>query len=170
MAQSSLASHVKHSRFRALAFAACVGLCMAFSLTSMTACEPVEIGDPGKDSTSDTTTGTSVLRITNNVTEDPDSLTFFLFQGNSTDFTNANKARRVGGVAVGGTGRFTVPAGTWKLAYENSARVLTAMRDLDSEEWVKAIFDKGGDYSLILTSEIKNTKWVPSFTTDPVMR
>lgn len=161
---------VMQTRIRALALAVCGCLCLAFSLTSMTACEPVDIDDPGKDSATDTTTGTSVLRITNSISEDPDSLTFFLFPGNSTDFSNANKARKVGGVAVNGTGRFTVPAGTWKLAYENSARALTAMRDLDSEEWVKCLFAKDGDYSLILTSEIKNTKWVPSFPTDPVMR
>ena len=155
---------------KVLAWGSFAALCLAFSLTGMSACTPVEIDAVAKDSVDTAKTGTSVLRITNNITEDPDSLVFFLFAGNATDFSNANKAYRIGGVGVNGTGRFNVPAGTWKLAYENSSKALTAMRDLDSEEWVKALFKKGEDYSLILTSEIKNTKWVPTFTTDPVMR
>lgn len=159
-----------HSPLKALAWAAFAALWLAFSLSGVSGCKTVEIDPAGTDSVDTTVTGSAIVRITNNVSEDPDSLTFFLFPGNATDFSNANKARRVGGVNTDGTGVFQVPAGTWKLAYENSAGALTAMRDLDSGDWVKSTLAKGGDFSLILTSEGKDVKWNPSFPTDPDIR
>jgi hypothetical protein len=67
------------------------------------------------------------------------------------------------------TGDFQVPAGTWKLAYENSAGVLSAMRDLGSEEWVKAVFNKSGKYTLILANEGIDVRWNASFQTIPAL-
>ena len=137
-------------------------------LSGLSACKTVDLGTtPNPDSTA---TGTATLRITNRIDVDPDSLTFFLFPGTSTDFTTAANARLIGGVGIGATGVFTVPAGTWKLAYENGAKVLTAMRAVQTDEWVKAILEKNGDYSLILTSDNQNTVWDPSFTTDPPLK
>lgn len=157
-------------RFRRLAWAAFAAAALAFSMTGMTACEPVEIDPVGTDTTDTAATGTATLRITNNISEDPDSLVFYLFPGNATEISTATKTRVVGGVAVNGTGVFKVPAGTWKLGYENRSRALEPMRDQDTQEWVKSIFAKGGDYSLILTNEAQFIKWNPTFPTDPEIR
>lgn len=146
--------------FAALAFAVVGGL---------SACKTVDVSGTGPN-TDSTSAGTATLRITNNIDVDPDSLSFFLFPGTATDFTTAANARLIGGVGTGATGIFTVPAGTWKLAYENGAHVLTAMRAVQTDEWVKSIFAKNGDYSLILTSDNQNTVWDASFTTDPPLK
>jgi hypothetical protein len=138
-------------------------------LSGLSACKTVDTSGigPSPDSTS---AGTATLRITNNLDVDPDSLRFFLFPGTATDFTTAANARLIGGVGMGATGVFTVPSGTWKLAYENGAHVLTAMRAEQTDEWVKSILAKDGDYSLILTSDNQNTIWDASFTTDPPLK
>lgn len=158
-----------YMHLRALSGAAFAILWISLSLAGLTGCKPVEIDDPPADTT-ETVSGTAKLRITNTLSEDPDSLVFFLFPGNSIDFSNANKAQKVGGVGENGTGVFDVPAGNWKLAFENSAGSLTAMRDLDTGDWVKSILPKDGDFSLILTNEGSDIKWNPSFATDPDMR
>lgn len=138
-------------------------------LSGLSACKTVDLSGTGPTLDS-TLTGTATLRITNNLDVDPDSLSFFLFPGTATDFTTAADARLIGGVGIGATGVFTVPAGTWKLAYENGAHVLTAMRAEQTDEWVKSILAKNGDYSLILTSDNQNTIWDASFTTDPPLK
>lgn len=150
----------------ALAFAAAV-----FSVSGgVSACKTVDLSDADSTATPADSAGTATLRITNKIDVDPDSLTFFLFPGNSTDFTTAANARRIGGVGTGATGVFTVPSGTWKVAYENGAHVLTAMRAVQTDEWVKSILAKNGDYSLIVSSDNQNTVWDPTFTTDPSLK
>lgn len=133
----------------------------------LSACKTVDLSDANVNPTPTDSTGTATLRITNKIDVDPDSLVFLLFPGNSTDFTTAANPRIIGGVGIGATGVFTVPAGTWKLAYENGAHVITAMRTVSSDEWVKSMLEKGGDYSLILTSDTQNIYWNPTFKTDP---
>jgi len=148
----------------ALAFAA------VFSVSGgLSACKTVDLSDVATTPPTDST-GTATLRITNKIDVDADSLTFYLYPGNSTDFTTAANARLIGGVGTGATGVFTVPSGSWKMAYENGAHVLTAMRAVQTDEWVKSIFEKKGDYSLIVTSDNQNTVWDPTFTTDPSLK
>ena len=155
------------ARFRAACLAAFASA--AIGLSGLCGCKTVDLGSAPSDST-DTARGTAVLRITNKIEQDPDSLVFFQFPGNATDFSNAAGARRIGGVDTGATMAFTVPAGTWKLAYANRAGVVTPMRDLGSDDWLKALLAKGGDYSLILASDGQDIKWVPTFKTDPPMQ
>jgi hypothetical protein len=151
---------------RALALSAAVAFA---ALGGLSACKTVDLSNPAQDTTS-AAAGTATLRITNNVSVDPDSLLFYLFPGTSSDFANAANARLIGGVGVGGTGVFTVPAGTWKLAFANQAHVMTAMRAVETDEWVKAILGKNGDYSLILTSDNQEVRWDPTFPTDPALK
>lgn len=157
----------RSSRFRAALLAACASA--AIGLSGLSGCKTVDLGPSPSDS-ANASAGTAVLRISNKLDQDPDSLVFYMFPGNATDFSNAAGARKVGGVDTGATGVFTVPAGTWKLAYSNRAGVVTPMRDVGSDDWLKAILAKGGDYSLILSTEGQDTKWVPTFETDPPMQ
>jgi hypothetical protein len=162
MAPSAYASPSRKLGFVLIAL---TGLCLVSTLAGISGCKPLEADAVPADTTA--MSGTASLRITNNISDDPDSLVFFLFPGTATNFINAANARKVGGVDENATSEYTVPAGTWKLAYENSAGVLTAMRDLSSDEWVKSVFKKDGAYSLILANEGKDIKWNPSFQTIP---
>lgn len=152
------------SRF---AFAALAGgLCLSLS-GGLSACKTVDLSDDTVQDTASKDTGTAVLRITNKLSLFPDSLDFYLYPGTAVDFTNAVGGRKIGGVGVGKTGTFKVPAGTWKLAFTDQANQATAMRSLSSDEWVKAGLAKDGDYSLILTSDGQDVRWDATFTTDP---
>ncbi|MBW8889367.1 MAG: hypothetical protein JF616_16550 [Fibrobacteres bacterium] len=133
----------------------------------LTACKPVDLSDVNTTPTPKDSAATATLRITNKIDVDADSLVFLLFPGASTDFTTAANSQVIGGVGIGATGTFKVPAGTWKLAYENGAQEITALRAGGADEWVKAIFEKDGDYSLILTSDTHTIYWDPTFKTDP---
>ena len=139
-------------------FAVCGGL---------SACKTVDLSDVNTNPTPTDSAATATLRITNKIDVDPDSLIFLMFPGASTDFATATNSQIIGGVGIGATGVFKVPAGSWKLAYKNSAQEITALRAGGADEWVTAIFEKGGDYSLILTSDTQTIYWNPTFKTDP---
>ncbi|HKP97597.1 MAG TPA: hypothetical protein VJ385_17775 [Fibrobacteria bacterium] len=137
----------------------------------LSGCKPVDIDEPAKDSTS-VTADSAILRVSNKINQDPDSITILLFSGNAVDIVNANVVKRLGGVPYGATNRrMTVPAGTWKLAYEDNSGVLIPMSDVNSaaQDWLKSIFVKDGDYSLILSSDGNRTVWNPTFRTDPAI-
>lgn len=153
-----------------LAAATLAGLCLALGAASLSGCKQVDISEP-TDSTR-TDTGTATLRISNNIAQDPDSLIFFRFAANAVDYTNASNALKIGGVGVNKTVVFTVPAGTWKLAYADRAGVLAPMKDENSggQEWLKSVLKKDGDYSLILSSDGNRTVWDPTFTTIPAIK
>ena len=158
-------------RFRPLLAAAVfAGLCLALVPGVLSGCKTVDISEPMD--TTKTDTGTATLRISNNIAQDPDSLTFYRFVANAVDYTNAAKAVKIGGVAINKTGVFTVPSGTWKLAYADRAGTLSPMKDENSggQEWLKAIFTKNGDYSLIVSSDGNRTTWDPTFKTDPAIK
>lgn len=133
----------------------------------LSGCKTVDIDAPLKDSTSFTDSAT--IRISNRIKLNPDSLTFFLFRADAVDFTNATSAKRLGGVDTGSTGVFRVPVSSWKLAYEDKAKVLTPMRDENSGglEWLRSIFEKNGDYSLIISTDGNRNVWQPTFKTEP---
>lgn len=142
---------------------------MALSLSvlaGLSACKPVDLSNANADTTAQVAADSAVLRISNFIQLFPDSLDFFRFPGTAADFSTATDQRLVGGVGVGRTGVFKVPAGTWKFAYRDQAGVLTAMRGLDSDAWLKGVLSKNGDYSLILSSEGQNIRWTASFPTD----
>jgi hypothetical protein len=145
------------------------GLCLALA-GGLTACKTVDLSDDTVRDTLPKDTATAVLRITNNISLFSDSLDFLLFPGNASDFTNSAGGRKIGGVGVGRTRAFTVPAGIWKLGFTNQAGELTAMRSLASDDWVKSEFSKDGDYSLILSSEGQDIRWDPTFPTDPSLK
>jgi hypothetical protein len=154
---------------RILGLSACA-ISLVF-LAGLGGCKTVDLegAGPGPDTT-DTLQGTAKLRITHKIDLEPDDLEFFLFPGDTPDFSNAANAKDIGSVAPSGTGVFTVPAGTWKLAFTNSTGVLTPMRDVETDEWVKAILEKDGDYSLILKSDGQDIQWDPTFETDPALQ
>ncbi|MDB5051492.1 MAG: hypothetical protein JWO30_4563 [Fibrobacteres bacterium] len=145
--------------------AAALALCVCAGLSG---CKTVEIDAPPVDTTH-VTLDSATLRVTNKIDQDPDSITMILFPGNSVDISNANRVKTLGGVAHGATKVMKVPAGSWKLAYEDHAGVLVPMFDINdpAQDWLKSIFVKNGDYSLILTSDASFTKWDPTFATDP---
>jgi hypothetical protein len=162
----SLKTRLSAPRKPLFALACAFGLSFAAALT---ACKTVDLGDDTHTDTTSTDTATATLRITNGISLFPDSLDFFLFPP-TADFSNAAGGRSVGGVGVGKTGVFKVPAGTWKLAFSDQARAMTAMRSLDTDEWVKSFLSKGGDYSLILSSDGQEVRWDPTFPTDPSLK
>jgi hypothetical protein len=145
------------------------GLCLSLA-GGLTACKTVDLSDDTVRDTVSKDTGTAVLRITNNISLFSDSLDFYLYPGTAFDFTNAVGGRKIGGVGVGRTRAFTVPAGIWKLAFTDQAGQITAMRSLSSDDWVKSMLSKDGDYSLILSSEGQDIRWDPTFPTDPSLR
>lgn len=138
------------------------------ALGGLSGCESVNVGTEGADTTN-VIADSAVIRVTNDISQDPDSLTMLLFPGNTVDWANANYTKRLGGVAEGATAAFKVPAGTWKLAYEKGAGDLVPMEDVESGtgEWLKSIFVKDKTYALILTTDLNETVWVPTFETDP---
>ena len=155
------------ARFRAACLAAFASA--AIGLSGLSGCKTVDLGSAPSDST-DTARGTAVLRITNKIEQDPDSLVFFQFPGNATDFSNAAGARRIGGVDTGATMAFTVPAGTWKLAYANRAGVVTPMRDLGSDDWLKALLAKGGETAVDAGRHERGVSTTPAGTEPPPHR
>jgi hypothetical protein len=157
-------TRLSKSRFALAALAG--GLCLSLA-GGLTACKTVDLSDDTPQDTVSQDTGTAVLRITNRISLFSDSLVFYLYPGTAFDFTNAVGGRKIGGVGVGKTRAFTVPAGVWKLAFTDQAGQSTAMRSLASDDWVKSEFAKDGDYSLILTSEGQDIRWDPTFPTDP---
>lgn len=134
-------------------------------------CKTVEIDAPPKDSTL-TTADSATLRVTNKIEQDPDSITLLLFSGTTVDIANAAPIKTLNGVAYKATSVMRVPAGTWKLGYRNHAGVLFDMTDANAaaQEWLKAIFVKNADYSLIIASDGNRTTWDPTFITDPVIQ
>jgi hypothetical protein len=135
----------------------------------LTACKTVDLGDDAAQDSVAEDTATAILRITNNIRLFSDSLDFYLFSA-TTEFSTAAGGRLIGGVGIGKTGVFKVPAGTWKLAFVDQAKVMTAMRSLDTDDWVKSILAKDADYSLILSSDGQDIRWDPTFPTDPSLK
>ena len=153
-----------------------LGVLGAFGLVAgpavLSGCKSVELSGSA-DTTATTVTGTATLRVSNKITKNPDSLTFFLFPSSAVDFASTSKATKLGGARVNGTVALTVPAGTFKLAFEDGTGGFVPMRDLQSagQEWLKAIFVKDGDYSLIISSDGNgDPSWDPTFKTDPAIR
>lgn len=144
----------------ALGLAACAWL-------GLSGCKPVEINEPGKDST--VAVDSATVTIFNNIEQDPQSIVFYLFHGNAFDIVNANKVKRLGGIAYGESESVKVPVGTWKLAYETEAGVLVALESYDAEEvvWVKSVFARNGSYALILSTDGNRTVWTATFPTIP---
>jgi hypothetical protein len=138
------------------------------ALGGLTGCKSIDPGTNNTDTT-DVAADSAVIRVTNAISQDPDSLTLLLFSPNAIDWTNTNPIKRLGGVAEGGTADIKVPAGTWKLAYEKGGGILVPMEDVyaGAGEWLKAIFVKNGKYALILKTDVNVTVWVPSFETSP---
>jgi len=136
------------------------------ALGGLSACKTVDVSGAGTDTTSQATVDSAVLRITNHLDVDPGTLTFYRFPGTATDFSNAANAEKIGSVTSDGSAVFKVPAGTWKLAYANRAGALTPMEDQASGEWLKAILEKDGDYSLIIASDGPDIRWDATFATD----
>jgi hypothetical protein len=167
--QSSRKAFFKKTGFRipgALGVLAVLGAFQA--LGGLSGCESVNI-DSGDTDTTKVTVDSAVIRVTNDISQDPDSLTLLLFSPNAVDWTNSNFVKRLGGVPEGGTADIKVPAGIWKLAYEKGAGIRVPMEDVNAGagEWLKSIFVKDGKYALILRTDVNETVWVPSFETDP---
>lgn len=138
-------------------------------LGGLAGCKSVDLGTtPGTDTTV-VTADSAVIRVSNHLEQDPDSLTLLLYAPDAVDWTNTGYIKRLGGVPEGGTVDIKVPAGTWKLAYAKSGGILVPMQDVNAgaQEWLKAIFVKNGKYALILKTDVNETLWVPSFETDP---
>lgn len=146
-------------------------LCLSLAGGGLTACKTVDLGDDTVPDTAgqDSSAATATLRITNSIRLFSDSLDFRLYPA-SANASTASSGRLIGGVAVGKTGVFKVPAGTWKLAFSDQAHVFTEMRSLDTDDWVKSFLAKDGDYSLILSSDGQDIRWDPTFPTEPSMK
>jgi len=154
------------SRSKSALFLAGCAVTLA-SLSSVTSCKPVDLGGlEDQDTTTHIQADSVSLRITNKVTIDPDSLVFYLYSP-TAEAANALNGRKIGGVGYGKTATFKLPVGTWKMAYENGAKVLHYMQSTQSDEWIKSILEKGGDYSLILQDDGNIIYWEVSFKTDP---
>ncbi len=141
--------------------------------TGLTACKPVDISQAATDSTSTTVTAgdSATLRVTNNIDIDPGTITIALFPAASIDIVNANKTKDLGLVGFGKTQIFQVPAGNWKLAYADRAGALHPMINAigATQDWVKSIIVKNGDYALVLKTDGNEVVWVPTFKTDPAL-
>ncbi len=137
---------------------------------ALVGCEPPEIGT-GTTQVDSSNTGNATLRISNRIVQNPSRLTFFLFNKDAVDIVNATAVKRIGEVDTGATVVFQVPAGDWKIAYEDKLKALFPMKDEGSggQEWLKSTFNKDGDYALILNSDANRTLWVPNYTTTPAM-
>lgn len=157
---------LSHFRPASGLFPATVGLA-ACAWLGLSACKPVEIADPGTDST--VAVDSATVTIFNHIEQDPQAIVFYLFNGNAFDIVNANKVKRLGEIEEGQAKAVKVPVGTWKLAYETEAGVLIALESYDAEEvvWVKAVFEKDRDYALILATDGNRTVWSPTFATIP---
>jgi hypothetical protein len=133
------------------------------------ACQAPEISDNNSTPIDTSDSGLATLRISNRISQDPGPLTFYLYPKNSVDFVNATNGRLLGKVEAGLTETFKVPAGSWKIAYQDQAKALFQMVDAASggQEWLRSEFKKDGDYSLILNSDGNRTIWVPSYPTIP---
>ena len=155
-------------RIRRSEFALCLAGC-ALGLASMSAlssCKTVDLSDVNQDTTTHVAADSVSLRITNKIDIDPDSLVFYLYSA-TAEAANSLNGIKFGGVAYGKTATFKLPVGTWKLAYENGAKVMHYMQSTQSDEWIKSIFEKGGDYTLILQDDGDIIYWDVSFKTDP---
>ena len=159
-----LANRVSRSRY--ILPLACSTLMMA-SLGGVSSCKPVDVSGADQDTTRVVADSVS-LRITNKVSLDPDSLVFFLYPA-TAEAANSLNGRKIGGVGYLKTATFKLPVGTWKLAYENGAKVMHYMQSTQSDDWIKAILEKGGDYSLILEDDGNIIYWNVSFKTDPAI-
>jgi hypothetical protein len=153
-----------------------LGLVLAFVFVSMnwtvvflSGCTPADISDAKPvDSVS---TGTASLSITNQIIQDPSTLTFYLYPGTSVDWVNAANAKKIDSVQADSTRVFRVPEGSWKIVYFNRSKAIYPMIDANSgsQEWLRSDFKKNGNYSLILKTDGNRTLWVPSYVTVPAM-
>jgi len=139
----------------------------ALAWFGLSGCKPVEFTGPDKDST--VAVDSATVTIFNNIEQDPQAIVFYLFHGNAFDIVNANKVKRLGEIEYGESRSVKVPVGTWKLAYETEAGVLLALESYDAEEvaWVKSVFEKNGNYALILSTDGNRTVWSATFATIP---
>jgi hypothetical protein len=131
----------------------------------LTGCTPNDLGTtpPTNDST-----GYASLKVTNYKEQDPGPLTFRLFDSNAVDAQSAVKVRELGVVPESATVTFNVPAGRYKLAFDDNSRVWP-MTDKDSTEltWPKATFVKGATYHILIHSEDTRTIWEYDIPIDP---
>lgn len=146
---------------------ACCALSLA-SLGGISSCKPVDLSDVNQQDTTKVSADSVSLRITNKIDIDPDSLVFYLYSA-TAEAANSLNGKKIGGVGYGKTATFRLPVGTWKLAYENGAKVMHYMQSTQSDEWIKSIFEKDGDYSLILQDDGDIIYWDVSFKTDPAI-
>ncbi len=146
-----------------------VSMALIWTVMLLSSCTPVDISDAKPaDSIS---TGTASLIITNQIKQDPSTLTFYLYPGTSVDWANAANAKKIDSVQADSTRVFRVPEGSWKIVYLNRSKALYPMIDANSgsQEWLRSDFKKNGSYSLILKTDGNRTLWVPSYVTVPAM-
>ncbi|MDB5102370.1 MAG: hypothetical protein JWP91_59 [Fibrobacteres bacterium] len=145
--------------------------CSGFAaLSVLSGCKSIDLGDA--TDTTQVIKDSAEVSVTNNITQDPQTITVFLFPPNALEFTNTSNGIRLGTVDTGATVFLKVPAGTWKLGYEDKAGNRVPMRDENSGglEWLRAVFAKDGRYALILTTDGNRTLWTPNFETIPAIR
>jgi hypothetical protein len=139
----------------------------------LSACEMGGFSEDGAKPVDTTTTpaGYASLRISNKVSVDPSTLTFYLYSSTAVDYSNAVNAKKIGEVKSDSTKSFQVPVGKWKIASQNKAGVLEPMEDEASGggEWLQSVFAKDQVYTLILGSNAGRMVWTPSYTTIPAM-
>ena len=130
-------------------------LCLVW--LGLSGCTPIDLvtGDGKTDST-----GYATLQVTNNKEQDPGPLGFRLCDSNAIDAQSAVKVMYLGVVAESATVSLKVPAGCYKLAFDDNARVWP-MTDKDSTEltWPKLTFVKGATYHVLIHSEDTRTIW-----------
>jgi hypothetical protein len=137
-------------------------------LTGLAGCKAADFSGAETD-TPDVAADSAVLRVTNSIEQDPGPVTMLLYPKTAMDLVGANVVKRLATVPFQGTVSMKVPAGTWKLAFESPAGVVETLSDEDEldQEWVQCIFQKDGDYSLIMETDGNRMVWHPTFETNP---
>lgn len=140
-----------------------LGLALALPPGMLAGCETVQLGDPPKDTTG-TESGTATIAFTNRRETDAGVLTFILYAARTELLASPVPQQILGKVGVLQTVTFSVPAGKWKLGYEDNEGLFHNMPvdayEGSSQDWPVVVLSKDKSYQIVLeTDQGGHTVW-----------
>lgn len=132
---------------------------------ALLACDPPvtdEVPGPGTDTTA--ARDSAWMSITNQRETDPQTLTFHLFRANAQTAQTGSRVFTLGRVPADSARQFRVPAGNFKLAYEEGTRNYVEMslyrhRTIPESEWPVFTVKKDSFYFLFLKTDGNEDDW-----------
>ena len=130
-------------------------LALTFAALLAAGCKTVEFGSGNPDVTP-SDTGTAEILFANRLDKDGGAVAFLLFGATAENVDAAIPVSTLATVAVNQTATAKVPAGRWKIGYEEESKDRHSMPADSiggSPDWPVVVIAKGGSYGLALETD-----------------